>query len=186
MKHTISQVPQPTRFWDIYASVHSWLGLDVFISYRPFWRPGLTSSFNHWKMHSTACYSCPPSSPCLDQTHVLQSGKSTPRRSCPPSPSASRICSPFSGDCKNAPIPYPGKGSFGQEIGREILSLFAEFEHFLMCSLYINMYFLELEKHCPPPNYWGIGPQHWLHCETTKNGDHQNWFIFIQSCSVLP
>ena len=146
MKHTISQVPQPTRFWDIYASVHSWLGLDVFISYRPFWRPGLTSSFNHWKMHSTACYSCPPSSPCLDQTHVLQSGKSTPRRSCPPPPSASRICSPFSGDCKNAPIPYPGKGSFGREIGREILSLFAEFEHFLMCSLYINIIFTLVKK----------------------------------------
>ena len=29
-----------------------------------------------------------------------------------------------------------------------------------------NMYFLELEKHCPPPNYWGIGPQHRLHCKT--------------------
>ena len=29
-----------------------------------------------------------------------------------------------------------------------------------MFRLKINMYFLELEKHCPPPNYWGIVPQH--------------------------
>ena len=28
------------------------------------------------------------------------------------------------------------------------------------------------EKHCPPPNYWVIGPQHRFHCKTTKNGDH--------------
>ena len=28
------------------------------------------------------------------------------------------------------------------------------------------------EKHCPPPNYWGIGPQHRFHCKTTKYGDH--------------
>ena len=52
----------------------------------------------------------------------------------------------FQGDCKNAPIPYPGKGSFGREIGREILSLFAEFEHFLMCSLYINIIFTLVKK----------------------------------------
>ena len=25
------------------------------------------------------------------------------------------------------------------------------------------------EKHCPPPNYRGIGPQHRLHWKTTKN-----------------
>ena len=25
------------------------------------------------------------------------------------------------------------------------------------------------EKHCPPPNYWGIGPQHPFHCKTTKH-----------------
>ena len=42
----------------------------------------------------------------------------------------------------------------------------------VMIIVIINMYFLELEKHCPPPNYWGIGPQHRLHCKTTKNGDH--------------
>ena len=27
------------------------------------------------------------------------------------------------------------------------------------------------EKHCPPPNYWGIGPQHPFHCKTTKHGN---------------
>ena len=38
-------------------------------------------------------------------------------------------------------------------------------------KLHLNMYFLELEKHCPPPNYWGIGPQHPFHCKTTKHGN---------------
>lgn len=28
------------------------------------------------------------------------------------------------------------------------------------------------EKHCPPPNYWVIGPQHRFHCKTTKDGNH--------------
>ena len=32
------------------------------------------------------------------------------------------------------------------------------------------------EKHCPPPNYWVIGPQHRFHCKTTmlssKSPDH--------------
>ena len=28
------------------------------------------------------------------------------------------------------------------------------------------------EKHCPPPNYWGIGPLHRFHCKTTKYSDY--------------
>ena len=44
---------------------------------------------------------------------------------------------------------------------------------------YINVYkyvFSCGEKHCPPPNYWVIGPQHRFCCKTTmlstKSPDH--------------
>ena len=37
---------------------------------------------------------------------------------------------------------------------------------FCYLSIYLNKYVFSCgEKHCPPPIYRGIGPQHWLYCK---------------------